>query len=65
MRCESCLCARFASLFFKLKVQLFLRIENVDKILQTICYQQKKRKRFVLSLLLCTLTVVEDTFARE
>ena len=50
---------------FKLKVQLFLRIENVDKILQTICYQQKKRKRFVLSLLLCTLTVVEDTFARE
>ena len=50
---------------FKLKVQLFLRIENVDKILQTICYQQKKRKRFVLSLLICTLTVVEDTFARE
>ena len=50
---------------FKLKVQLFLRIENVDKILQTICYQQKKRKRFILSLLLCTLTVVEDTFARE
>ena len=50
---------------FKLKVQLFLRIENEDKNLQTICYQQKKRKRFVLSLLLCTLTVVEDTFARE